>query len=262
MGASMGRLARPVGQPDQAPAPPAPASPLGGRPGRRLPAGLGIGLVVAASLQVACHQAILTAPPGSTIAIFANPTFIPAHGGVSVISALVIEPAGTPVPDGTVVQFFTSLGLIDEQGRTNDGVARVNLVSDSRSGNAEVTAYSGAVQATLDGGVDIGSALPARLLLTANPSRITDSRATWVTANVFDDDGNPVFNVPVFFTVVNDPSLEWMDSGGRPVHTDTNGRAEDVMRTRRASSGTAKVRAETPSPGAFVYDEVDVAIVR
>ena len=90
--------------------------------------------LLAAGLQLMCHQVILTAPPGSTITLIANPGFISANGGVSVISALVFEPAGTPVPDGTVVQFFTNLGRIDEQGKTNDGVARVNLVADSRSG--------------------------------------------------------------------------------------------------------------------------------
>jgi hypothetical protein len=222
-------------------------------------------LVAAASTalgQLGCHQAILTAPPESTLQLFANPTFIPAHGGVSVISALVIEPAGTPVPDGTVVQFFTTLGNIDEQGRTNDGVARVNLVADGRSGIADLTAFSGSATASLAGadqGVSIGSALPATMILTANPSRITNSSATWVSANVFDESGNPVAGVPVIFTVVADPSTEFMDSGGRPIHTDTNGRARDVMRTRRTSSGTATVRGRTPTG---VEGEVDIAIVR
>ncbi len=70
-----------------------------------------------------------------------------AHGGVSVITAIVLEPAafGTPVPDGTVVQFFTTLGRIDEQVKTKNGVARANLVADSRSGEAEITVMSGAV---------------------------------------------------------------------------------------------------------------------
>lgn len=102
-----------------------------------------LAVVGATLVGLSCNQAILTAPPGSALQLFANPTFIPANGGVSVISALVIEPVGTPVPDGTVVQFFTSLGRIDAQGKTNDGVARVNLVSDSRSGTALISAFSG-----------------------------------------------------------------------------------------------------------------------
>ena len=95
------------------------------------------------SLSSTCNQAIMTAPAGSTLDMFANPEFIAANGGVSVISALVIEPAGTVVADGTVVQFFTNLGDIDEQGKTNDGVVRVNLRANGRSGVATITAFSG-----------------------------------------------------------------------------------------------------------------------
>jgi hypothetical protein len=221
-----------------------------------------VAVVGVALSQLTCHQVILTAPPGSTIALSANPGFIVAHTGVSVISAIVIEPVGTPVPDGTVVQFFTTLGSIDEQGKTNDGVARVNLVADSRSGTAQVTAYSGDATATLDSGVVIGSALPARLVVVADPPRITESRATFVRANVFDDVGNPVANVPVIFTVTEDPATEFMDSAGRQIFTDSNGRAEDVMRTRRTTSGTATVRATVPGSGGFIEGEVQIPIIR
>jgi hypothetical protein len=182
---------------------------------------------------VVCHQAILTAPANSTITLVANPTFIAANGEVSVISALVVEPAGTPVPDGTVVQFFTSLGRIDEQGKTNDGVARVNLVSDTRSGEAEVRAVSGGVPSDIVI-VTIGSRRPARVIMVADPNRIRpdDPRRSRITANVFDDNGNPLLNVPVFFSVEGAPSTEFMESGGAPVFTDSNGQAFDVLRTR------------------------------
>ncbi len=109
---------------------------------RGLLAGLGLagGLVVVGS---SCHQAIPVAPENSTLVIIANPTSIPAYGGVSVITAILHDGTGQPVADGTVVQFFTDLGRIDEQGRTNDGVVRVNLVADGRSGTANVVASSG-----------------------------------------------------------------------------------------------------------------------
>jgi hypothetical protein len=92
---------------------------------------------------VRCGQSILTAPRGSILRMEANPPFIEANGGVSVISVAVIEPTGTVVPDGTVVQFFTTLGRIDEQGKTNDGIVRVNLIATGLSGSASVTAASG-----------------------------------------------------------------------------------------------------------------------
>jgi hypothetical protein len=218
-----------------------------------------------------CHQAPLTAPPGSTITVFANPTFIPAFGGVSVISALLIEPAGTPVADGTVVQFFTDLGTIDPQGKTNDGVARVNLVSDSRSGQACVQAFSGGPATGGGTGtttttlasttttvltliaqarafmkqsgdcsvtVDIGSSLPARVLVTASPSVLTSKRASLVTANVYDSNGNPVANVSVIFAT--DGTTESMDSQGTPTFTNNNGQAQDVLRTHYDPSADAK----------------------
>jgi hypothetical protein len=174
----------------------------------------------------------------------ANPTFIPAHGGVSVVSALVIEETGTPVPDGTVVQFFTDLGDIQEQGKTNDGVARVNLTADSRSGTAHITAMSGEASGTFE--VRIGAILPKVVILNADPPRIPLSpRSTHLVATVLDDVGNPVPNVPVVFRVVANAATESVDSGSNPVFTDTNGRAEDTLRTRRppGTAGTAQVEA-------------------
>jgi hypothetical protein len=232
-----------------------------------------------------CNQALLVAPSGSTMFLQANPEFIAAHGDVSVISAFLLEPSGQPVADGTSVQFFTSLGRIQEQGKTNDGVARVNLVSDSRSGTAHVTATSGgdapttvttltaappaagfasamsvsgaaavsAAQATASIDVVIGSARPFRLILTVDPPRITGGRSTSVVARVFDADGNGVANVPVFFTIEGcTPApcslTERFASGGQAVFTDNDGRAEDTLFTnysRELPPKTVTVRATT-----------------
>ncbi len=103
--------------------------------------------LAAAAIAVAlvrCGGAYLTAPPGSTLTLVANPTFIASHGGVSELMAVVTEPIGTDVPDGTVVLWTTTLGHVDRETRTVRGIARNRLVSDSRSGVAEVTAQSGA----------------------------------------------------------------------------------------------------------------------
>jgi hypothetical protein len=194
---------------------------------------------------VTCGEAPMTAPPGSTLAVFANPTFIVANGGVSVISASVIEPAGTTAPDGTVVLFFTSLGQIPPQGETKAGVARVNLVADSRSGPAQVTATSGDQTATVD--LSIGSALPARVLVSADPAVMRSNAWSNITANVFDENGNPVANVPVVFSVSGGTSTtpagvgETLDSGGRQLFTDTNGQVFDVLRSQRPLSEFALV---------------------
>ena len=205
-------------------------------------------VAVLALAHVTC-QAILTAPPKSILNLVANPLSIPANGGVSIISATVTEEIGTPVPDGTVVQFFTTLGRIDEQGRTNDGVARVKLVSDSRSGTATVTAFSGGAETTDTLDVTIGNVNVDEIIMRAQPPRITNSNSTHVFAAVFDENGNPVPNVPVLFTVNDNPQTEFFETSS-PVFTNNNGEAENVLRTRRTLAGIAKVEATLPGSDA------------
>lgn len=244
-------------------------------------------LVLLAVAQLTCNQAILTAPPGSSMFLTANPLFIPANGGVSVVTAFLLEPAGTPVPDGTVVQFFTTLGDIDEQGKTNDGVARVNFRSDGRSGQASISAFSGATSSsgsapaptpsasptTASGGglvIAIGATLPARVIVTADPPRITISRSTHVFALVLDASGNAVSGVPVIFTVVTTPASpnptdpeagkDFMDSGGAPRFTDSNGRAEDVMRTQRQIGGRSAIVRATVLSATAISDTVTIPV--
>jgi hypothetical protein len=251
-------------------------------------------------LLVSCAGAYLTAPSGSTVTLVANPPFIPSHGGVSELMATVTEPAGTDVPDGTVVLWTTNLGHVDPETRTQRGIARNRLIADSRSGTATVTAASGAValpptttpastttlittttttstlaarsapagfaaagaavravaqnSATIT--VTIGNALVRTVRLRAVPSRITNSNSTHVIATVLDEFGNPVANVPVFFEVVSNPATEFFDSAGAAVHTDNNGEAEDVLRTRRTLQGTIVVRAVAAGPGGFVPSDL------
>ncbi|HXB54740.1 MAG TPA: hypothetical protein VN461_08160 [Vicinamibacteria bacterium] len=233
---------------------------------------MGLGVLLLALAVLTCAKALLTAPPGSSLTLFANPPFISANGGVSVISAFCIEPAGMPCPDGTVMQCFTTLGRVDPQAETKDGVARFNLVSDSRSGMATVTCVSGgpAVAASVapspspstspsaspgpvTGGtvtsgngsasttVVIGSSLPVQVVVVADPPRIDGPGGqTRVVATVYDASGNPVANVPVIFTVAVKSGAcgikEFFDSGSQPIFTDTNGQAADVMHTRRQST--------------------------
>lgn len=218
--------------------------------------------LIAAVAQVSCQQAILTAPNGSTLQLVANPTFIPSSGGVSIVSALVVEPAGTPAADGTVVQFFTTLGVIEEQGKTNDGVARVNLVADSRSGTAQVTAFSGAATSASPVEVTIGSALPERIVLTAEPIRIVADPFARIIANVFDVSGNPVVNVPVVFSVsASSGALEVrLASSGAQIFTDNNGRAEDELVIESPLGGAQETVTVTATAADGVTASVEVRV--
>src|SRR5262245_48491658 len=196
--------------------------------------------------------------PGSSISLIANPEFIVANGGVSVITAIVTEPAGTFAPDGTVVFFFTDLGRIDPQGKTVDGVARVNLVADSRSGEAHIKAFSGGAAAGPSGGggaggtvtpdplkVTIGSFLPKRMLLSADPAAIRSGGSSRLTVNVFDEQGNPVANVPVIFSITANSARGALESGGTQRFTDTNGQAFDTILTRAGVTGSVSITATT-----------------
>jgi hypothetical protein len=239
------------------------------------------------------------------ITMSASPSFVPANGGVSVITAILVEPAGTFAPDGTEVFFFTNLGRVDASGKSVDGVVRVNFVSDSRSGKATVTGISGGpapsapttptttqpaggaldvtasastVPRVLAAGdiataqnqdqvtIDIGNALPTRVLVTANPPVLANARAATIVANVFDANGNPVQNVPVFFTlsVGADVALqEVLESGGAPRYTDSNGQAFDVLRTKAPFSDALPATQKTVTVTATTANALtdDVAVI-
>jgi adhesin/invasin len=227
-----------------------------------------MGLLALAAANVTCGDAPLTAPAGSSVFLVANPPFVVANGGVSVVTAIVTEPAGTFVPDGTEVFFFTNLGRIESSRQTKDGVARVNFVADSRSGTANVLAVSGGAPQGEGGGdgtdtvdIVIGSARPATVVVTANPQVIRSNGSSRITANVFDVDGNPVANVPIIFSLETSGTLrEYLDNGGAPVFTDNNGQAFDTLRTARALADSAEVTVTATTPLASVVGSTTVTV--
>jgi hypothetical protein len=217
-------------------------------------------LALALPVLPACHQALITAPVGSTLTIVANPTFIAANGDCSVVSVIVIEPAGTPVPDGTVVQFLATLGRVDEQGKTNDGVARVNFCSDARSGTARINAFSGAATGNVE--IVVGATRPSRVLIAAIDSQILVYRGESIArfkATVLDANGNPVARVPVRFSVVDSPAADRILDGADQT-TDNNGDAFSRVQTTRTTNGTIRVRVDVLS-GTAISDEKTISVV-
>lgn len=119
--------------------------------------------IVAAGLAVACDRVPLTAPSGTAITLIAMAETVPADGSVEILAVLIegglgtgnnpeVEPGvGTPVHDGTVVTFTTSLGRIEPtEARTREGRVTVRLIGDGRSGTAVVTALSGAAIGSIE----------------------------------------------------------------------------------------------------------------
>ena len=66
---------------------------------------------VAAAIAVGCNKVPLLAPTGSHIVVSATATALPVNGSADII-AQVLESAGTPPQDGTLVTFTTSLGSV------------------------------------------------------------------------------------------------------------------------------------------------------
>jgi hypothetical protein len=180
---------------------------------------------------------------------------------------------------------------VDASGKTRNGVARVNFVSDARSGLATVAAISGgpaptpAPTATPTAGksastpgiaaagdsaaagegsasvvIAIGSALPAGILVSANPQRITSPRHSAITATVVDDFGNPVQNVPVVFSLSGILIEETLASGGGLLFTDSSGQVRDTLSTRALVGGLQKTVTVTATTANGVDGTVSVFV--
>lgn len=209
-----------------------------------------------------CGQAILVAPDKSTMSIFVNPSFIAANGDTAVVSVLIIEPAGTPVPDGTVVQFFTTLGKIQEQAKTNDGVARVNLVSDARSGTAIVTAVSGTSTKASDQ-VSIGAPRVGRVLTQALDPTIDLRQGrsiARVKATVLDGNANPIPGIIVRFSVSSNPAFDRI-LDATDVTTNNNGDAETRVQTSRTSAGVITIKVEVLAPLSGTIPDITIQVL-
>jgi len=187
----------------------------------------------------ACDKMPLTAPTESTILLFANGSSVPLTGGVDLI-ATVTEKPGTPVQNGTLVTFTTTLGHVEPaEARTNNGRVTVRLVADGRSGTAKVTALSGgATKGELE--IPIGGAAADNLVLRAEPTSVGGSGGTvQVIATVRDVTGNGLVGIPVTFSATAG------QISPATVNTDTNGEARASLTTSRASKVTASAGSKT-----------------
>ncbi|HKV98583.1 MAG TPA: Ig-like domain-containing protein [Vicinamibacterales bacterium] len=195
----------------------------------------------------ACNKTPLVAPSGSSITLLASPS-VTSDGSVE-ITAVVIEGglssgtggsttvtpgAGTPVQNGTLVSFTTSLGHVEPaEARTSNGKATTKYFGDGQIGTATITAISGASSKTLD--LAVGSP-PAHVVLTANPAALpAGGGSTTVVAQVQDQFGNGVNRATVTFTT-NAGTL-----APTFAQTDSNGFATTTL----TSTGAAAVTATT-----------------
>lgn len=198
---------------------------------------LALGVLLGAA--VACDKLPLTAPTESTIQLFATASSVPVDGAVDIV-ATVIEEAGTPVQNGTVVSFTTTIGAIDPaDARTENGKVTVRLRADGRSGLALVTAFSGgAASAELE--IPIGAAAAQVIVVRAEPQAVPPGGGSvQIVAQVRDDSGNPLQGVPVTFTTTSG------QLSPATVTSDAVGEARTTLTTASETTVTARAGAQT-----------------
>ena len=212
-------------------------------------AGLLLVCVVALSSLSDCKAVPLTATTGSELSITANPTAIPAIGGVSTITVTGFKGAeeggggGGTLPNGTQIFFTTNVGVIEERVEMTNGVARGFLRGDGRAGLASVEARSGAgITATLANPVLIGNAQGINILVTATPATVRPPDFTsQIVATVFDNDNNPLSDVPLVFST----SGGALASQSSILRTNQLGQAADRLTLENESSATVTATSGT-----------------
>ena len=156
--------------------------------------------LVVALVCTACDSVPLLAPTGSAVTVFVADQTVPNQGSTQV-TASVIEAAGTPVHDGTVVNFTATLGTVSpSEVATARGIATATFTAGADSGTAEVRAFSGGAIAE-PVSISVGSTLVTTIILTADPATLPPSGGTAdIVAVVQDADRNPVPHALVTFS--------------------------------------------------------------
>lgn len=244
------------------------------QPRRRGRFAAALSLMAAAAVLVfptACDKVPLLAPTGTVITLFAAANTVPLNSEIEII-ATVIENgvaapstttggttggttttptttptsttstagAGTPVQNGTVVSFTTTIGRIEpREARTNNGEVRVKFIAGGQSGSATITAYSGGASGKLEN-LKVGAAAVELVTVTANPPTLPPGGGTSVvSAHVTDASGLGVTGVTVDFTTDNG-----LLSAPSSI-TDQNGVANVTLSTSVKSQVTATVAGKT-----------------
>jgi hypothetical protein len=228
------------------------------------------GAITILSVVSACDKVPLLAPTGSVISLFATANTVALNSEVEII-ANVIENgttatpstpttpdngtpgtttpgttstttagAGTPVQNGTLVSFTTTIGRIEpSEARTNNGQVRVRFIAGGQSGVATITAFSGGASGKLEN-LKVGAAGVERVLVSASPQTLGPSGgASTITARVEDVSGTGLSGIPVTFTT---------DAGtfsNSSVTTDASGSAQTTLTTSRAAKVTVNVAGKT-----------------
>lgn len=194
----------------------------------------------------ACDKVPLLAPTNSSISLVASTTVVPTNGTTQVI-AVVIESAGTPVHNGTVVTFTSSLGNIEpREARTTNGQAVATFSSGSQSGTAKIGAFSGGSKAE-EVEILVGAAAAGAVSVRATPAIVPSTGGTTeIIATVVDTGGSPLRGAPVTFST----TFGTLSQGTSL--SDANGEARTQLTTNAEAKVTARVGGGSSAPTAEI----------
>ena len=223
-------------------------------------------LLLPLALVAACDKVPLLAPTGSVITLIPSALTVSLNSELTIV-ATVIENgvasggsgtgtttrsgAGTPVQNGTLVTFTTTIGRIEpSEARTHNGQVSVKLITSGTSGNPTITAYSGGAS-TQTKDVKIGTAAAKTVIISSTPQALGSSGGSaQITATVTDDGGAPLGGVPVTFATDKgsiSPSAATTDGSGNAVVTLTTTATAKVT----ATAGTITSAAITVTVNPF-----------
>ena len=201
-----------------------------------------VGSLLAAVIVAGCDKVPLLAPTNTTIRLTSGLGVLPIAGSTE-ITAIVIESAGTPVQNGTVVTFTSSLGTVEpREARTTNGQATVRYIAGSQSGPAKIGAFSGGSKSD-DLEILVGAAAAAVVSLRADSTVVPSTGgSTDVIATVLDTGGNPLRGAPVNFSTTAGQLAQ------STVLTNDAGDARTTLTTNVNADVTARVGGGATAP--------------
>jgi hypothetical protein len=220
-------------------------------------------VLTAAFGSLSCERMPLTAPSGTFITLLASSGSIPADGSAEITAILteggftpgddgntVTPGVGTPVHNGTVVTFFTTLGRIEPtEAGTQGGKVTVRIFGDGRSGTAKITAISGPASQTLE--LAIGTSTADRVSATASPSSLpAGGGESTIQARVIDIAGNSLSGVTVSFAATAGTIAP------SSAATNASGTATATLDT----TATSEVTVSTVGPAGTISAKVTVTV--
>jgi hypothetical protein len=224
--------------------------------------------ILAMLVAISCDRVPLIAPTNSTVTIDAGSKVVET-GGSTPVTAMVIESGGTPVQNGTVVRFTTTLGSVDPvESQTRNGIATTTFFAGNASGMALVKATSGGAGggATTTPGtgtnppttttstsnvveIAVGAGAVEAVTVTANPSTVSKTRSTPVTvvATVVGVGGRLLPGIPVSFSAnrgVFSTTNATTDAQGEARVTLTTNDTTTITAVAGTKTGTATVTGQ------------------